>query len=176
MSRHSSGKGSKPIVLTLVAATLLQIFCLVLFVGDFVVSLLGIATINWTLRELIEIGAAIGLTLGTCLGIFALRRVLQRNVEMEGQLRAASGAFAEVMEERFKGWGLTPAEKDVALFAIKGVPTSQIAQMRGVSEGTIKAQTSAIYRKAGVAGRPQLLSLFIDDLMDGPVVRAEAAE
>ena len=29
----------------------------------------------------------------------------------------------------------------------------------------MKAQTNAIYRKAGVSGRPQLLSLFIDDLM-----------
>lgn len=37
--------------------------------------------------------------------------------------------------------------------------------MRDTSEGTVKAQTYAIYRKAGVAGRPQLLSLFIEDLM-----------
>jgi hypothetical protein len=29
----------------------------------------------------------------------------------------------------------------------------------------VKAQTNAIYRKAGVTGRSQLLSLFIDDLM-----------
>ena len=36
-------------------------------------------------------------------------------------------------------------------------------------ESTVKAQTAAIYRKAGVTGRPQLLSLFIEDLMSGPV-------
>jgi DNA-binding CsgD family transcriptional regulator len=53
----------------------------------------------------------------------------------------------------------------VALFAIKGMSTSEIATLRTTSEGTVKAQTNAIYRKAGVSGRPQLLSLFIDDLM-----------
>jgi DNA-binding NarL/FixJ family response regulator len=43
--------------------------------------------------------------------------------------------------------------------------TAEIAGLRATSEGTIKAQTNAIYRKAGVTGRPQLLSLFIEDLM-----------
>jgi DNA-binding NarL/FixJ family response regulator len=57
-------------------------------------------------------------------------------------------------------------ERDVALFAIKGMTTAEIAQWRDTSEGTVKAQTNAIYRKAGVTGRPQLLSLFIEDLMD----------
>lgn len=67
--------------------------------------------------------------------------------------------------------GLTPAEKDVALFAIKGMSIAEIAMLRETSEGTVKAQTNAIYRKAGVSGRSQLLSLFIDDLMrdDSPL-------
>jgi DNA-binding NarL/FixJ family response regulator len=43
--------------------------------------------------------------------------------------------------------------------------TAEIATLRNTSEGTVKAQTNAIYRKAGVTGRPQLLSLFIEDLM-----------
>lgn len=49
--------------------------------------------------------------------------------------------------------------------AFKGFSTGEIANMRCTSEGTVKAQTSAIYRKAGVRGRAQLLSLFIDDLV-----------
>jgi DNA-binding CsgD family transcriptional regulator len=71
----------------------------------------------------------------------------------------------ELLEERFDEWSLTPAEREVALFAIKGLSLSEIAGVRETSEGTVKAQTNAIYRKAGVTGRPQLLSLFIDDLM-----------
>lgn len=73
---------------------------------------------------------------------------------MQQQLKVASGAFQELIDEYFMSWQLTPAEKDVALFAIKGISISDIASMRGVSEGTVKAQTTAIYRKAGVSGRP----------------------
>jgi hypothetical protein len=36
----------------------------------------------------------------------------------------------------------------------------------------VKAQTNAIYRKSGVSGRPQLLSLFIEDLMDDEMLPA----
>ena len=57
-------------------------------------------------------------------------------------------------------------QRDVALFAIKGLSTQEIASLRNTAEGTVKAQTNAIYRKAGVSGRPQLLSLFIEDLME----------
>jgi len=73
------------------------------------------------------------------------------------------------LQERFAEWELTPAEKDVALFSIKGLSTADIAGLRSTSEGTVKAQTNAIYRKAGVSGRPQLLSLFIDELMGDPI-------
>ena len=69
------------------------------------------------------------------------------------------------LEDRFETWALTPAERDVALFAIKGMSTGEIAKLRATSEGTVKAQTNAIYRKAGVSGRPQLLSLFIEELL-----------
>ena len=57
-------------------------------------------------------------------------------------------------------------QRVAALLAIKGFSTQDMAGLRSVSEGTIKAQTNAIYRKAGVSGRPQLLSLFIDDLIE----------
>jgi DNA-binding CsgD family transcriptional regulator len=82
----------------------------------------------------------------------------------------------ELMLTRFRDWGLTSAERDVALFAIKGLSTQEIASLRGTAEGTVKAQTNAIYRKAGVNGRPQLLSLFIEDLMDDEVLPAPAAQ
>ncbi|MDP5085183.1 MAG: helix-turn-helix transcriptional regulator [Yoonia sp.] len=139
--------------------------CAIFFVSQILGSVLGVAPIAWQLSELIELGAALGLLLGVGFGWLVLRRTMARNVAVEDQLRLASGAFMEVMEERFTRWELTPAERDVALFAIKGMSTQEIAGLRDVSEGTIKAQTNAIYRKAGVTGRNQLLSLFIDDLM-----------
>jgi DNA-binding CsgD family transcriptional regulator len=146
---------------------LIQAVCAVFFVSDILSSLFGIYTrpISWESRELLEIGAAVGLILGLVLGALALRRTLKQRNIAEERLRRASGAFMDLLEERFVEWGLTPAERDVALFAIKGMSTAEIAGLRNTSEGTVKAQTNAIYRKAGVSGRPQLLSLFIDDLM-----------
>lgn len=148
-----------------IAITAVQLLCTVFFLWQILTSILGITPYNWQVYELIELGAALGLLLGVVMGVLFLRRTMARNVMVEDQLRLASGAFMEVLEERFATWALTPAERDVALFAIKGMSTQEIATLRAVSEGTIKAQTNAIYRKAGVTGRPQLLSLFIDDLM-----------
>lgn len=155
-----------------------QAFCAFFFVSDIVLTVLGLRAhpISWQNKELLEMGAALGLILGLVLGAVALWRSLQRTAKVEGQLRAASGAFMELLEERFGDWRLTPAERDVALFAIKGFSTQEIAGIRSTSEGTVKAQTNAIYRKAGVSGRPQLLSLFIEDLMGEALVdRAPAA-
>lgn len=136
---------------------------------DILGSLLGIAStpIAWVYYELAQIGAVIGLILGMGVSALLLLRSIRRQRAVEESLRLASGAFMEVLEERFAEWALTPAERDVALFSIKGMSTAEIAQLRSTSEGTVKAQTNAIYRKAGVSGRPQLLSLFIDELMTG---------
>jgi DNA-binding CsgD family transcriptional regulator len=144
-----------------------QALCTVFFVSDILVSVLGLraAPIAWQMRELLEIGAALGLVLGLAMGGWAWRKAHLQAQEARRHLHRAQSAFHDVMEDRFRGWGLTPAERDVALFAIKGLSTSEIAALRGTSEGTIKAQSNAIYRKAGVASRSQLLSLFIDDLM-----------
>jgi len=147
-----------------------QTLCTLFFLGDIVMSALGMRPIAWDLYELIEIGAGLGLVLGIVMGIVAINRSHRRTARAEGQLRAASGAFMELLQERFAEWGLTPAERDVALFAIKGLSTQDIAGLRATSEGTVKAQTNAIYRKAGVSGRPQLLSVFIEDLIAGPVL------
>lgn len=153
-----------------IAAVLaVQVVCAAFFVSEILISLLGlpVAPISWTFVELIEIGAAVGLILGVVVGAIALQQARARSAKAEEALRRARSAFRDILEERFVEWDLTPAERDVALFAIKGFSTQDIAELRGVSDGTIKAQTNAIYRKAGVSGRPQLLSLFIDELVEG---------
>ncbi len=148
-----------------------QALCALVFLWDLAASVFGLrsAPMSWQLREVIEIGAALGLLAGLAIGTQVVLRARSRQKLAEASLRAASGEFMTLVQEKFTEWGLTPAERDVALFAIKGMSLSEIASLRATSEGTVKAQTNAIYRKAGVSGRPQLLSLFIEDLLDaGP--------
>lgn len=155
----------------IVAVLIVQVACAVFFLFDILSTVLAlpIGPIDWQVREMIEIAAALGLVIGAVVGTLLLRATIRRAERVESQLRAASGAFMDLLEDKFEAWALTPAERDVALFAIKGLSTSEIASIRNTSEGTVKAQTAAIYRKAGVTGRPQLLSLFIDDLIVGPL-------
>jgi len=157
---------------------IVQVTCAIFFLSDILLGIFGFRTqpLKWQTKELMEIGAALGLVLGGVLGSLAVRRSVRRQKHAEGQLRLASGAFMELLSERFQDWQLTPSERDVALFAIKGMSTQEIADLRNTSEGTVKAQTNAIYRKVGVTGRPQLLSLFIDDLMDDGLVATFQAE
>ncbi len=156
----------KPIVIA--AILIVQLLCALFFVSDILSAFFGFsaAPLPWQWREFLEIFAAFGLVLGVALGAFLLRVAVKDRSRAEAQLRRASSAFMQHLSERLAEWGLTPAERDVALFAIKGMSTAEIAQLRHTSEGTIKAQTNAIYRKAGVSGRAQLISLFIDDLID----------
>ena len=151
---------------------LVQLCCASFFLFDILSSVLGLrrAPIPWAAYEMIEIGAALGLVLGVAVTATLLYRSLTARQRAEERLRLASGAFMEVLDERLTDWALTPAERDVALMAIKGLSLAEIAALRSTSEGTVKAQTNAIYRKAGVTGRSQLLSLFIDELMDDQVV------
>jgi len=156
--------------------TLVQSLCALFFISDVVLSVLGVRSqpISWQNRELLEIGASLGLILGIVLGVIAIVKTQAKSKRMEDQIRAASGAFTDLLEERFIEWTLTPAERDVAWFAIKGMSIQEIAGLRKTSAGTVKAQSNAIYRKAGVSGRYQLLSLFVDELMvDGGVIEAD---
>ena len=165
--------------LALAAVFLLQALCAFFFVSDILSSIFAFAPapVSWEMREYLQIFASLGLIAGLVLGGMALRRaMIERNSAREG-LRRASSAFGVLLQEKFLEWGLTPAERDVALFAVKGLSTQDIALLRATSEGTVKAQTNAIYRKAGVSGRSQLLSVFIEDLMrdDTELARIQTA-
>ena len=69
------------------------------------------------------------------------------------------------MDRQFDKWGLTPAERDIALLQLKGLRHKQIAELRETSERTVRQQALAIYRKAGLSGRTDLAAFFLEDLL-----------
>ncbi len=168
MSGHTCSNGSdhRHKAATLFWLLGLQVFCAVLLFADASLEISGMELLlNGIGHEYFEFAIVVALALGIGLTVREIRKVLLRHKSMEKTLRAASGAFYQLMEDRFDSWSLTPSERDVALLAIKGLSIAEIAKARHTKEGTIKAQCNATYRKAGVTGRTQLLSLFIDELM-----------
>ena len=146
----------------LLLAALLQVFCSAVFVVDLVSEWKGASVHSWA-----EALAVIALLVGAALALREFQKLLRRNRRVERELHAASGAFQAVIEQHFELWGLTKAEKDVALLSIKGISIGDIARMRATREGTIKSQSAAIYRKAGVSSRADLISAVIEDLIGG---------
>lgn len=118
----------------LIVILLIQLLSAVFFVGDIASSYINLwsTPLSWEMREYLELSAATGLTLGVGFGIWVLQSTMrERNIAQE-RLRRASNAFVIILQERFSEWNLTPAEKDVALFAIKGLTTAEIAVLRHV--------------------------------------------
>jgi DNA-binding CsgD family transcriptional regulator len=97
--------------------------------------------------------------------IRGLLRFSRKHQRVSDQMRVATGEFASVVEELFSAWQLSPAERDVAIFLVKGMAFKEIAAARQSKEGTVKAQANAIYRKADISGRHELMSLFLDELL-----------
>jgi DNA-binding CsgD family transcriptional regulator len=145
-------------------------------------------------HALIE-GAAIALSVAGVVAIVRqLRRVTHEAHGLREQARAlttrldASRRDAErwrreaasyiaglgaAIDQQLDGWGLTGAEKEIALLLLKGLEHKQIAELRGVGETTVRQQAAAVYRKAGLGGRHDLAAFFLEDLL-GPQPRPPA--
>ncbi len=120
---------------------------------------------SWEFHEAVQIITILALLLGSALGIIAFRNLARQRREMDRQMLVARSSFHELIQQSFKEWGLTPSERDVGLFMLKGLSNAEIAEVRGKSIGTIKAQVNAVFRKAGANGRTQLISLFMEELI-----------
>ena len=156
----------------LLIVTALQALCSIAFVADLVSEF----HLIWThpAHPIAEGLTVVAMLAGMFLGLREIRSLVDQNEEMERRLRAFGSSFHDVLEQAFEGWALTASERDVALFMIKGMSIAEIATLRRTQAGTVKAQCAAIYRKAGVSGRAQLLSGIVDDLTAGSALGSEA--
>lgn len=163
--------------LALIGLILAQSICALFFLSDVMNDAywMGWSAFGVSWHLTVEALATLALILGIGVEARYLMQMLRRQSRIERGISIASGALHELMEEMFSDWNLTAAEQDVAGFTLKGYSISEVAELRGSRDGTIKAQLNAIYRKAGVENRGQLVSLLIEDLMRAPLVEHEIA-
>lgn len=148
----------------------MQTACATFFIFDVVIDFTSLDLSNAEKLHLAaESIASASLIIAIILEVRVLRSILQRKAHLENQLNRSQQSLYEIVEHQFHNWKLTPAEFDVAMFLFKGFNPPEIARLRGTSEGTVKAQLSAVYRKAEVQNRAELLVSVIDNLyLDTP--------
>jgi DNA-binding CsgD family transcriptional regulator len=69
------------------------------------------------------------------------------------------------IDRQFDRWGLSPAEREIALLQLKGLRHKEIAELRKTSERTVRQQALSVYRKSGLNGRNDLAAFFLEDLL-----------
>ncbi len=159
MLRSSKGRRQSAALAVLV---LIQTIAAAFFVGDAFTDLLAFPG---TAHALVEAMVAVALVLGILIGGWQLRTTLEAMREQERALETARGELARIVDAQFVAWGLTSAESDVARLALKGLDAPAISRIRNAAPGTVRAQLTRIYAKAGVSGREQFMAWFFEDLM-----------
>lgn len=148
---------------TLAVIIILQALCALFFAADVVLDLAEGGHLD-DVHLLIEGIASFALVGGVVLLMMELRDLLHRLEAMEVGVRAARGEMANLMDTFFNEWKLTPSEREIALYVLKGLDNETIAGFRQTAPGTVRAQCTRIYAKAGVDSRSQLLSVFVEEL------------
>lgn len=156
---------SRPVLVWLLVAA--QAICGAYFLWEILASLFGLPSLplRWQWREIVEIGASLGLILGAVLGVRLALRAQRAEARADTARRLTSGEFSNVVHDYFEKLDLTQAELDVAWLVLKGLTINDIADLRSTKPGTVKAQCTSIYRKAGVSSKSQLFSQLVEDLL-----------
>ena len=81
---------------------------------------------------------------------------------------AALDGLGRAIDDQFTAWGLTPSEREVALFLLKGHGHKKIAAVTHRSERTVRQHAVTVYEKSGLAGRAELAAFFLEGLMLPP--------
>lgn len=149
----------------IVALIGVQSFCALFFLSDVITDLRQVGG-KPPLHLIIETMASGTLVIAILIELRMIIELMQRKARLEHSLKDASRAVFEVIESHFDLWGLSPSERDVASFLVKGFSITEIAALRGNKEGTIKAHLNAIYRKSETRNRAEMMSALINSLIE----------
>lgn len=153
----------------LMVAIGLQAFSTVFFVFVLWGEVLGLRRnpVPWYWQEWLEIFASLGLILGLGFTVAYLRYSFRRTADMTRAIDAASGRYQMHVDALFDRWGLSPSERAVAIYAMKGFSNAEIAGFRNTSVATVKSQMNAVFRKGDVENRQQLIAYLVDEFLAG---------
>lgn len=93
-----------------------------------------------------------------------LQRNRQEAIEWKNETQTLLQGLGASINNQFERWKLTPSEKEIGLFLLKGLSHKEVAYARGVSEATARQQAGAVYKKAGLLGRHDLAAFFLEEL------------
>lgn len=89
--------------------------------------------------------------------------------EMGKNFKDKSKAFMKGLsvqiDDEFTNWKLSPGEREIGLFLLKGLTTHEISDIRGSAEKTVRHQMTSIYKKAGIKNRHEFQAYFLEDLL-----------
>lgn len=135
----------------------------------------GVATWHISIEAFVGVIALVGVFY-LIRGHFKLQKNLKKEKQLTGEFQVEARKWKQVSEKYVRGlsveienqldrWDLTKAEKEVSFLMLKGLSNKEIAEIRGTTVPTIRAQTNAIYSKSGLSGRSELSAFFLEDLL-----------
>jgi DNA-binding CsgD family transcriptional regulator len=85
--------------------------------------------------------------------------------QWRADMRELMKGLSEAIDSQFDRWGLTSAEREVALLLLKGLSHKEIAVVREASVLTVRQQARSVYAKANLSGRAALSAFFLEDVL-----------
>ena len=161
-------------VRSLVVSFVVIALCLVFFILDVAADIFYVdIPALWIDHTVVELITTFTLAIALILIGRQIRQLLGEHRDAQAFVKVASGELLTVIFAKFDDWKLTASERDIALLLIKGLSVQEIADLRDTRPGTVKSQGSAVYLKAGVKGRNELVAYFVEDLLGGDVLNAD---
>lgn len=83
----------------------------------------------------------------------------------EQHLQEYLQGLGQIIEQEFKQWELSEAEKKTALYILKGLSHKDIAERCHRTEGTVRQHAVSVYRKSGLGSRAEFSAHFLQQLL-----------
>jgi DNA-binding CsgD family transcriptional regulator len=134
------------------------------------VILMALAGAFWSARRLVVLARSLRAEAEALRGeADELRTRLAAESEEAARWRSEAkdliAGLSSAIDRQFERWALSPAEREIGLLLLKGLSHHEVAEIRGVSERTVRQQARSLYKKAGLSGRADLAAYFLEDLL-----------